>query len=296
MSVGSLVRVGCFLVLICLGAAAVTGAAWGDALTDGRFRAEVAVLIQGMRPGMKVLLEVDPAQLSVGTKTLDLTNLYQRVQGLSEAERRREVEEFLTVAFAKAAPVADTADFPAIRSRLRPQLVPDEILQQYKMLAHRRFSETLHVVYVLDEPNRYQYVTREMLAGWRVDPALVETTAVANLTAASKDQPFHLVLGDGAPLFAMADPGDDFAIARLLVPAYLDEIRSALKTDSLTLAGPTRNLLLAWPSGSPARRELAAEATRYLREGPYGRSDELFHFDGHQVRPLDRTERADHGR
>ncbi|MCJ2135827.1 hypothetical protein MKK69_17500 [Methylobacterium sp. J-026] len=296
MSVGSILRAGCLMALICVGAAVLAGAAWGDALTDGRFRAEVAVLIQGLRPGAKILLEADPAQISVGTKTIDLTNLYQRVDGLSETERRREVEEFLGVAFAKAVPAPDTGDFAAIRSRLRPQLVPNEILQQYKMLAHRRFSETLHVVYVLDEPNRYQYVTREMLAGWQVDPALVETTAVANLAATSADAPFELVLGDGAPLFAMADPGDDFAIARLLVPSYLDEIRTALKTDSITLAGPTRNLLLAWPSGSPARRDLAAEATRYLRTGPYGRSDELFCFDGHQVRPLNTTERADHGR
>ncbi|MEL6060968.1 MULTISPECIES: hypothetical protein [unclassified Methylobacterium] len=296
MSVGSILRAGCFLILICVGAAVLTGAAWGDALTDGRFRAEVAALIRGIRPGVRVLLEADPAQLSIGTKTIDLTNLYQRVDGLSAAERRREVEEFLSVAFAKAAPGPETGDFAAIRSRLRPQLVPDEILQQYTMLAHRRFSETLHVVYVLDEPNRYQYVTRAMLAGWQVDPALVEATAVANLAATSREAPFELVLGDGAPLFAMANAGDDFAIARLLVPSYLDEIRRALKADSITLAGPTRNLLLAWPSGSPARRDLAAEATRYLRTGPYGRSDELFRFDGRQVRPLNTMERADHGR
>lgn len=296
MSVGSILRAGYFLVLIGVGAAVLTGAARGDALTDGRFRAEVAALIQGIRPGVEVRLEADPAQLSVGTKTIDLTNLYQGVHGLSETERRREVEEFLAVAFARAAPAPDTGSFAAVRSRLRPQLVPDEILQQYKMLAHRRFSETLHVVYVLDEPNRYQYVTRDMLAGWRVDPAQVETAAVANLAATSKDQPFHLVLGDGAPLFAMADPGDDFAIARLLVPAYLDEIRHALKVDSITLSGPTRNLLLAWPSGSPARRELAAEATNYLRSGPYGRSDELFHYGQDGLRPLNATERADHRR
>ncbi|MCJ2086555.1 hypothetical protein MKK88_11210 [Methylobacterium sp. E-005] len=296
MSVGSILRAGYFLVLICVGAAVLTGAARGDALTDGRFRAEVAALIQGIRPGVEVRLEADPAQLSVGTKTIDLTNLYQGVHGLSETERRREVEEFLAVALARAAPAPDTGNFAAVRSRLRPQLVPDEILQQYTMLAHRRFSETLHVVYVLDEPNRYQYVTREMLAGWRVDPAEVETAAVANLAATSRDAPFQLMLGDGAPLFTMADPGDDFAIARLLVPSYLDEIRHALKSDSITLVGPTRNLLLAWPSDSPARRDLAAEATRSLREGPYGRSDELFRYDGHQVRPLNRMERADHGR
>ena len=296
MSIGSILRAWCFLALICVSAVVLTGVAWGDALTDGRFREEVAALIRGLRPGVKVLLEADPAQLSVGTKTIDLTNLYQRIDGLAEAERRREVEEFLSVALAKAAPALETGNFAAVRSRLRPQLVPDEILQQYEMLAHRRFSETLHVVYVLDEPNRYQYVTREMLAGWQVDPALVETTAVANLAATSKDAPFALVMGDDAPLFAMTNPGDDFAIARMIVPSYLDEIRNALKVDSITLSGPTRNLLVAWPSGSPARRALAAEATTYLRAGPYGRSDELFHYGRDGLRPLNAMERADNGR
>ena len=262
MSVGSCLRTGCCPALVCLGAAVLTGVARGDALTDGRFREEVAALIRGMRPGAKILPGADPAQLSVGTRTIALTNLHQRVHGLSEPERRRGGEEFRAGAFAKAAPAPDTGDFATIRSRLRPHLVPDEILQQYTMLAHRRFSETLHVVYVLDEPNRYQYVTRAMLAGWQVNPALVETTAVANLAATSKDAPFELVLGDGAPLFAVADPRDDFADARLLVPSYLDAIRTALKADSITLARPTRDLPLAWPSGSPARHDLAAEAAR----------------------------------
>ena len=48
-----------FFALICVGAVVLTGAAWGDASTDGRFRAEVAVLIQGIPPGAKILLAAD---------------------------------------------------------------------------------------------------------------------------------------------------------------------------------------------------------------------------------------------
>jgi hypothetical protein len=289
-------RAGRSLALICVGVMLLPGAARGDDLSDGRFRDAAIKQIRIGRPEVTIDLEADPAQLSIGTRTLDLTNLHQRVQGLPEAERRREIEDFLGIALAKATPAPEPGDFAAIKARLRVQLVPDEILQQSPQIAHRRFSETLHVVYVLDEPERYQYVTRAMIAGWRVDPAVVEATAVRNLAANSKDAPFQLIVADRTPIIALAREDDNYALARLLVPDWLEEIRRALKVDSITLAGPTRNLLMAWPAGSPARRELAAEATKQMRAGPYGRSDELFRFDRSGLRPLTAAERTDHGR
>lgn len=284
------------LALICAGSVFLSVGARADDLSDGRFRDAVIKQIRIRRPDVTIDLNADPAQLGIGTQTLDLTNLHQHVRGLTEAERRREVDEFLGLAFAKAGPAPEPADFAAIKGRLRVQLVPDEILQQNPQLAHRRFSETLNVVYVLDEPRRYQYVTREMIAGWHVDPAVVEATAVRNLAGASKDVPFQLVVADRTPVAALAREDDNYALARLLVPDWLEEIRKALKADGITLTGPTRNLLMAWPADSPARRELAAEATTQMRAGPYGRSDELFRFDRGGLRPLTAAERADHGR
>lgn len=296
MILGSTRSIGRVPALICAGLMLLPGGARADDLSDGRFRDAVIAQIRTGLTELTIDLEADPAQLSIGTKTLDLTNLHQRVQGLSEAERRREVEAFLGIALAKAAPASAPGDFAAIKARLRVQLVPDEILQQSPQIAHRRFSETLHVVCVLDEAERYQYVTREMIAGWRVDPALVEAAGVGNLAATSKDMPFQLILADRTPIAALGRGDDDYALARLLVPAWLEEVRRALKVDGITLAGPTRNLLMAWPADSPARRELAAEATRQMRAGPYGRSDELFRYDRGGLRPLTAAERKEYGR
>jgi hypothetical protein len=284
------------LALICAGGLLLPEAARSDDLSDGRFRDAVIKQIRIGRPDVVIDLGPDPAQLIIGTKTLDLTNLHQQVRDLSEAERRRDIADFLGIAFAKAAPAPELKDFAAIKARLRVQLVPDEILQQSPQIAHRRFSETLHVVYVLDEPQRYQYVTQAMMEGWRIDPGAVETTAVKNLAATSRDAPFQLVLADRTPIMALARDDDNYAVARLLVPDYLEQIRKALKVDSITLAGPTRNMLMAWPARSPARRELATEAARQMRAGPYGRTDELFRFDRSGLRPLNAAERADHGR
>jgi len=296
MSAGLLRRALDLLVLICAGAPIALGGARADDLSDGRFRDEVAALVRVLQPAAEIRLDSDPGQINVGPRTIALTNLYPRVAGLTGSERRRAIAEFIADVLTRSQPATDPGDFAAIQSRLRVQLVPEEILHQRPEIAHRRFSETLFVVYVLDEPKRYQYVTRAMLAGWHVEPALVEATAVKNLAATSKDAPFSLGVGDDTPIFAIADSGDDYDAARLLVPDYLDQMRRALKADSITLTAPTRNALMAWPADSAARHELAAEATKQMRAGPYGRSDELFHFDRNGLRPLTAAERADHGR
>ncbi|MCJ2121558.1 DUF1444 family protein [Methylobacterium sp. J-077] len=296
MSAGFILRALGFLVLICVGIPIWPGAARADGLSDGRFRDEVAALVRTLQPEAEIRLDSDPAQINVGPRTIALTNLYPRVARLSSAERRQAIAKFLADVLATSEPATDPGDFAAVKSRLRVQLVPEEILRQHAEIARRRFSETLFVVYVLDEPKRYRYVTRAMLAGWRVDPALVEATAIKNLAATSKDAPFSLGVGDGTPMFAIAESGDDYDAARLLVSNYLDEMRSALKADSITLAAPTRGALMAWPTDSAARRDLAAEVTRQMRAGPYARSDELFHFDRNGLRPLTAAERTDHGR
>ncbi|MCJ2138735.1 DUF1444 family protein [Methylobacterium sp. E-066] len=296
MTAGFILRALWLLALICVGSPISPGAARDDALRDGRFRDEVAALVRVLRPEAEIRLDSDPAQIHVGARTIALTNLYPRVAMLAGAERRQAIETFLADVFTGSELAPDPGDFAAVTSRLRVQLVPEEILRQHAEIAHRRFSETLFVVYVLDEPKRYRYVTRAMLADWQVDPAIVEAMAVKNLAATSKDAPFNLGLGDGVPMFAIAESGDDYDAARLLVPDYLEQIRSALKADSITLAAPTRDALMAWPADSAGRRDLAAEVSRQLQAGPYGRSDELFRFDRSGLRPLTAAERADHGR
>ncbi|MFC6744936.1 hypothetical protein ACFQFG_08390 [Methylobacterium persicinum] len=53
-----------------------------------------------------------------------------------------------------------------MKPRLRVQLLPRDFLREHPELVQRPFSTTLAVVYVLDEPKRYRYVTRDMVAEW----------------------------------------------------------------------------------------------------------------------------------
>lgn len=273
-----------------------------DALSDGRFRDEVAAILRAIRPGAEIRPDRDPGQILVGRSTIALTNLYPRVAPLAGDARRRMIEAYLVTALKgmDAAPSPGEPSLAAIRAQLRPQLLPRAILAQVPDLATRTFSETLVVAYVIDGADRMRYLTRPMLEGWGVDAAAIRTAievpALANLAAASKEAAFALAVDGGTPILAMTNAGDDYDAARLMLPGYLDEIRTALKADGITVAIPTRDLLMAWPADSKARIALAAEVRDRLRKGPYGRSDELFRFDRTGLRPLTAAERADHGR
>lgn len=270
-----------------------------DPLSEGRFRDEVVGVVRALRPEAEVVLAPDPAQIRIGPRTIDLTNLYADVRDLPASEKRSRIGAFFTGL------LADRPDqgcctpltYPDARRRLRVQLVPHEIIADHPELVRRPFSETLNVVYVLDEPQRYRYVTRDMLEAWGVDRTQIESVAVANLAEASADIPAELALSaKGQPAYLLSQGGDDYDAARLLVPRFLDGLRSALKTDAIILAAPTRNLLMAWPQNNPDRAAYAAMATKLMRSGPYGRSDELFHFDADGLRPLSPAERAGHRR
>ncbi|MFC6744937.1 DUF1444 family protein [Methylobacterium persicinum] len=129
-----------------------------------------------------------------------------------------------------------------------------------------------------------------------VDLAAVEAVAVTNLAEASQDVAAELAVDGDQPFYLLSRSGDDYDAARLLLPRFLDELRKALKAESIVVAAPTRGLLMAWPSDSTKHAALAVAATKLMNEGPYSRSDELFQFDGRNLRPLGATERAGHGR
>lgn len=290
------------LLLATAASAILIRPARADALSDGRFRAEVAAVLRAIRPGAEILPDPDPKQILFGGSTIALTNLYPQVAPLTGDARRRMIEAHLATALkaVDAPPSSDEPSLAAVRAQLRIQLLPRDILRQVPDLATRTFSETLVVAYVIDGTDRMRYLTRPMLDTWGVDAAAIqiaiEGPALANLAEASKDAAFALAVADGTPIFAMTNTDDNYDAARLMLPSYLERIRNALKADGITVAIPTRDLLMAWPADSKARISFAAEVRDRLRKGPYGRSDELFHADRTGLRPLTAAERADHGR
>ncbi|GJE44668.1 hypothetical protein AEGHOMDF_3858 [Methylobacterium soli] len=270
----------------------------GDALTDGRFYQEVAAILRATRPAATIIPDSNPQQIRVDQFTFFLGNLYTRVEGLDPTARRKTIESYLARALVdpQGEPDRGSPGFADAKPRLRIQLAPKPAVAHAGTLAQRPFSDLLAVTYVLDEAERYQYVTLAMLDSWKTDAASIERQAIANLEAASKETAISLVVADGTPVLAMVMTGDGYDAARLLLPGFLAEIRHALKAEALTVAAPTRDLLMAWPPDSRARVTLAADVRKQMKQGPYSRSDELFHVDQAGLRPLTIRERADHDR
>lgn len=293
-----IVRIVGVVALVSAIAGLFVGPAEADALSDGRFRAEVMQIVRTIRPNAEIVPDPDPLQIRVGPRTVALTNLYGRVNGLTASERRQKIEEFFSSLLAAELRqgCCTTQAYAEARKRLRVQLLPREVFAEHPELVSRPFSDTLNVVYVLDEPKRYQYVTKDMLAGWGVDAAAVEAVAVKNLSDASSDVAVDLAVTNGRPSYILSHSGDDYDAARLMLPHFLEELRRNLKTDAIVVTGPTRGLLMAWPAAARERIAYAVTSTKLMREGPYGRSDELFRFDANGLRPLNAAERAEHGR
>ncbi|MGU3539029.1 DUF1444 family protein [Methylobacterium sp. A54F] len=274
-------------------------AARADALTDGRFHREVAGILRAVRPDARIIPDPDPLQIRIDRQTLYLGDLYKTVEGLAPADRRRTIETHLTRALAAACGPrcgGEGPSFAEAKARLRIQLSSKAALGGTDLLVHRPFSDQLAVTYVLDDKDRYQYVTRAMFEDWGIEAAALEGQASANLETASADADISLAVADGVPVLAMVMTGDGYDAARLLLPGYLGSLRRALKADALTVAAPTRDLLMAWPADSPARAAFAADVRAQMRRGPYGRSDELFRSDAAGLRPLAGRELTDHGR
>lgn len=90
--------------------------------------------------------------------------------------------------------------------------------------------------------------------------------------------------------FATLANEDGYVAARLLIPTVMNQIREGLKTPTMVVAVPTRDILVAWSPDSEARRRLAEIVTEWMHKGPYGRSTELFHSSADGLRPLDPAE------
>ena len=263
------------------------------------FRDEVLAILRSDFPASTATLRDDPEEIVLGRFTLFLGNLRQKTSGLSGAERRAVILDYLRpLATAKPLPSQPqpAESFAQASKRLRIQLVPNEYQQQAPELTCRRFSNRLLVTYVLDEPNRYQLVMRPLFESWGVDQETVERIARRNLELAAGGLEVHISPTNKSGHFATLADESGYAAASLLLPMVMDQIREGLGTQSIIAAVPTRDILIAWSSDSELKAHLAGVVESYMSKGPFSRSPELFSYSKDGIRPLNSLELAEHGR
>lgn len=104
--------------------------------------------------------------------------------------------------------------------------------------------------------------------------------AMANLARASGNAKFTAVdigpeVGEDETVVVMAQTGDGLDSSRLLLPGLLDVLRDELG-DSIVVAVPHRDTLLAAPDTELGRRVLRKKADDLLRRAPHAISTDLF--------------------
>lgn len=288
-----------------IGACAValsTRMAGADALHDGRFRDEVVAVLRVLYPGAPITLGGDTREVTVGTSTLYLGNLYAMVDGLAGEPRRRRLATYLTEAMPSGpSPAGGSSDasptfepFTTAQRRLRIQIIPGDYLKQEASIVHAPLSQRLLIAYALDEANRYQVVTEPMFASWGVDRTVLDRIARRNSEAEAVRVPIEVSPTGERGRFASSATEDGYSAARLLLPGFMDRMRERLGTAAIVAAVPTREIVIGWTPDSVSRRPLASAVRKLFRNGPYARSDELFRYDDAGLRPLDVRERAEY--
>jgi hypothetical protein len=243
------------LALLALTAACAHGAAEPDERTVREFRQRVLAVLATEFPDRKFVAAAnDPHIIEMGKARFGLDNLYkkfQRTDGGAAALRDVVREHFqTTVASADAAAAAANMDWPAARTRVRPQLFPIEWIDRLS-LVHRPFASGAALGFVLDFAKSTQYVRVDDMARWHVTLDELSASAFANLELASKGiRPVSG--GHEGDRFLVLETGDSYDAVRLFLPSVRESAAKTLGTPFLA-AVPSRGRLFLWPTGSSAQ-------------------------------------------
>lgn len=183
-------------------------------------------------------------------------------------------------------------DFAANRSRILPQVVPESLLAVCRAsgreLVTVPFPGQLAVAFVVDEEERYYYITRQTQRSWRVSEAEMLAQALGNLRETSQDLVWKQI-GTGPRTFFLCETFDGYDASRILLVRELTRIAGRV-AGSLVVGIPHRDYMIALGDGDPAFvAEIAASVHEDFQRSAYPITPELFTLDGGRVTPYKKT-------
>lgn len=180
----------------------------------------------------------------------------------------------------EAFPVADGGGGLAqVRARVLPQVVPMSLLEHCQHvgqeLATMPLTDSLAVAMVVDEAERYRYITLEMLTQWQAKPVAVLALALQNL----KKMSLHLSwkqIGSGAKAMFLCETFDGYDASRVLLGGKLVEL-AGRTAGSLLIGMPHRDFLVALGDSDPEFvSEMQELVQEYFDTGSYPIAPNLF--------------------
>jgi hypothetical protein len=277
----------CLALLVAVGLACRSGEGAGE-VDPTAFQQQTLAVLREQYPQQTFAADPDVELIRTGENgesTLGLQNLRRR---WAESDRSRErlvalVREIFDGHLAAAGSGLLDADWPAVRERIWPQLLPEEYTARAP-IAHRPFGHGLILGFVIDLPTSYASVDPAKLATWGVTLDQLEAAALAHLDAVVVEtEPVEAV--DGV---LTVSNRDSYRAVRLLSPAFRTQMAKRLGSP-FRAAIPNRDRLLVWPAS------LAPEAQKRIQEGlrrdlaaqPYPLTETIFEVTADEVKAVD---------
>jgi hypothetical protein len=240
-------------------------------LTEQAFSAEILERIQRERPEIAARL-LNPFFLLVEVergkpRIVPLLSLYQKY--CAEPDDKEPIlEEFLSNCVYEEPPTIGGA-FEENRERILPQIVPPSLVEfshkDHQPLAVVPFAADLSIAFVVDEPERYCYISRNVMERWGVTERDLLAVAVVNLREMSAEVTCHQT-GTGERAVFTFENFDGYDASRVLVGRLVAEV-AAQVAGQLVLAIPHRDALVCIGDADPAFVAEMEEAARRDFEG-----------------------------
>lgn len=187
-----------------------------------------------------LLVEIDPGQ----PRVVPLVSLYRNYCATPGALDVL-VADFLANCVHDLPPTI-SGDFAANRARILPQIVPASLVRFSRRdgqpVAVMPFVDRLSIAFVVDEPERYCYISRDVMTDWRVTETDLLTVALVNLRALSVQAPFQQI-GEGERAMLAFENFDGYDASRILLSRLMAEV-SAHVPGQPVIAIPHRDSLL----------------------------------------------------
>lgn len=156
-------------------------------------------------------------------------------------------------------------DFAANRARILPQLVPPSMLDfcraDGRELVTLPFPGGLAVVFVVDEPDRYCFISTEVQGAWAVSEVDLLAEALTNLRRISQGLVWKRI-GTGSRSYFLCETFDGYDASRILLSRELTKLAGRV-AGNLVVGIPHRDYLVALGDGDPA---FVAEVAETIRE------------------------------
>ena len=237
------------------------------------FQAWVTNVLQKQYPKLRIKADTDVEMIQIDEDKYGLTNLYRDYLAAGSLQPEEVKEHFEKARLSLKEKGSN--NWKSARLILRPQIVPKDYANEYKIFGTRPIGKDLLVVYVLDQPQGYQYITNEMQVKYAVSEDEMYLVAVDNLKKGSVELEFKKI---GSSILIL-NLHDSYDASRILVPSIQKKISEILGSE-FYFALPNRDFLICWKTASSPEEthRLLMQVQKDFETQPYPISSKAFSF------------------